>query len=135
MARAPHEIGESFFKGQDETKGGPRKELCAAGYTATINANPPLDWNGHDQFGKMFYGAFPNLSHHIEDVVASDSAVVVRFSLHGKHTGDFMGMPPTNNEISVMAIAILQLAGGQVTRLNAVFDQATMMNQLAATQP
>jgi predicted ester cyclase len=132
MPKTPEELGRMFFLGQDESKGGPPPGICAPGYTATINANPPLDWNGHDQFGKMFYGAFPNLFHKIEDTVTTDDAAVIRFSLHGTHTGDFMGMPPTGKEISVMAIAILKVADGKITRLNAVFDQATMMQQLTS---
>jgi predicted ester cyclase len=38
----------------------------------------------------MFYAAFTGLHHVIEETVADQEKVAVRFTLHGTHTGDFM---------------------------------------------
>jgi len=49
--------------------------------------------DGQKQFARAFYGAFPDLSHTVEDSIASGDKVVVRFTLRGTHTGEFMGIP------------------------------------------
>ena len=55
---------------------------------------------------------------------------MVRFTLRGSHTGDFMGIPATGKSIEVSAIAILAFVNGKVAQLNAQFDQLGMMQQL-----
>jgi steroid delta-isomerase-like uncharacterized protein len=120
----------SFFRRAGRLLGGPADELCAPGYTAQIGANPPMPLAGHQQFAAMFYAAFSGLHHVIEDTVAEADKVAVRFTLHGTHSGDFMGLPATGRTIVVPAIAILRVADGKVTHLHAVFDQAGMMRQL-----
>ncbi len=87
---------------------------------------------GHQQFARMFYAEFPDLRHVIEDTVTEPDRVTVRFTLHGTHSGDFMGLPATGRTIAVPAIAILLVTDGKVTELRAVFDQACMMQQLGA---
>ena len=131
-SETPKDLGPLFFQEQDRLRGGPADDLCAPDYTAQIGANPPMPLAGHQQFAAMFYAAFPDMHHVIEDTVAEPDKVAVRFTLHGTHTGDFMGLPATDRTIAVPAIAILRVAGGKVTELQAVFDQAGMMRQLGA---
>ena len=130
---AVKDLGPLFFAEQDRLLGGPAEELCAPDYTAQIGANPPMPLAGHQQFARMFYAAFSDLRHVIEDTVAEPDRVAVRFTLHGTHSGDFMGLPATGRAIAVPAIAILRVADGKVTDLRAVFDQVGMMQQLGAT--
>jgi steroid delta-isomerase-like uncharacterized protein len=127
-----HELGRRFFEAQDRLRGGPDPELCSATYTAQIGGNSPMSLAGHQQFAKLFYGGFPDICHTIDETIAEDDRVVVRFTLRGTHKGDFLGIPPTGKSIEVSAIAILQVVDGHVNRLRAVFDQASMMQQLAA---
>lgn len=124
-------LGPLFFAEQDRLRGGPADELCAPDYTAQIGSNPPMPLAGHQQFAAMFYAAFPDIHHVVEDTIADEEKVAVRFTLHGTHTGDFMGLPATGRTVAVAAIAILRVASGKVTELRAVFDQAGMMRQLA----
>jgi len=128
-------LGPFFFAEQDRLRGGPANELCAPEYTAQIGANPPMPLAGHQQFAAMFYAAFPDIHHVIEETVAEPDRVAVRFTLHGTHTGDFMGLPATGRTVAVPAIAILRVAAGKVTELHAVFDQAGMMRQLGGAPP
>lgn len=123
-------LGARFFAEQDRLRGGPADELCAADYTAYIGGNPPMTLAGHKQFAAAFYHAFPDIQHTVEDTIAEDGKVTVRFTLHGTHTADFIGIPATGKPIDVSAIAILQIADGKVAELRAVFDQMGMMQQL-----
>ena len=119
-----------FFQEQDRLRGGPADALCAPSYTAQIGSNPPMDLAGHKQFAQMFYGAFPDLYHTIEDAIAEADSVAVRFTLHGTHTHNMMDIPATGKSIQVSAIAILKIKDDKVTVLHGQFDQVGMLQQL-----
>lgn len=123
-------IGSRFFAEQDRLRGGPAAELCTQSYRARIGSYPTMDRAGHEGFAKAFYAAFEGLHHVVEDVVADDSSVAVRLSIHGTHTGAFFGIPATGKSIDVGLIAILQIESSQVSSLDAEFDEAGMLRQL-----
>lgn len=125
-------VARRFFEEQDRLRGGPAPELCAPTYTARIASNPPLDLAGHQQFAAMFYGAFPDLYHTIDDLIGEGERAVVRFGLHGTHTSDFMGIPATQKRVDVSAIAFLRIVDGRVAELIGEFDQLGMLQQLGA---
>ena len=124
------DIGRRFFAEQDRLRGGPAPELCTADYEARLGGNPPLDRQGHEGFAKAFYAALPDMHHQIEDVFASGDKVAVRFVIHGKHTGGFFGIPPTNHTVAVTAHVLLHLENGRVRKLFGIFDEAGLLRQL-----
>lgn len=130
VASANAALGSHFFGEQDRLRGGPESSLCAASYQAVLGGNPPMGRAGHEQFAAGFYAAFPDLHHDVEEVVATDDRAVVRFTLHGTHTGNFFGIPASGRAIRVVATAILDVHEGQVTRLRAVFDEAGLLRQI-----
>lgn len=124
------EVARQFFMEQDRRKGPLAPEIVAADYVARIASNPPMDMAGHSGFGSAFYQGFPDIYHTIDDVIGDGDTAVVRFTLRGRHTGDFMGIPATNQSIEVSAIAILRFDDGKVAQLTAQFDQLGLMQQL-----
>ena len=125
-------LGRRFFEEQDRLRGGPAEALCAPGYRAEIGGNPPMDRAGHEVFARAFYAAFEDIRHDIEEVFATDDGAAVRFVLRGRHTGSFFGIPATQQNIVVAAHVFLHIAGGQVTRLLGIFDEAGLLRQLGA---
>ncbi len=123
-------LGRLFFAEQDRLRGGPADTLCAPEYTAYIGGNPAMNLAGHQQFAAMFYAAFPDLRHAVEDTVATAEKVAVRFTLHGTQTGTFLNIPATGKPIAVSAMAVLHVAEGKVVELRGVFDQVGMLQQL-----
>ena len=122
-------LGPRFFAEQDRLRGGPAPELCAQSYSARIGSSV-MDRAGHEYFATSFYAAFDGLHHVVDDVVADDTRVVVRFTIRGTQTRPFFGIPATGKSIDVGAIAILQVESGLVTKLDAVFDEAGMLRQI-----
>lgn len=122
-------LGPRFFAEQDRLRGGPAPQLCAPSYSARIGGSV-MDRAGHEYFATSFYAAFEGLHHVVEDVVADEKSVVVRFTIRGTQTAPFFGIPSTGKAIEVGAIAILQIESGLVTKLDAVFDEAGMLRQL-----
>ncbi len=126
------DIARQFFVEQDRLRGGPAPELCASEYTAHLAGNPVFDLNGHTAFASAFYAGFPDMRHAIDLAIAEGDRAAVRFSLHGTHTGDFLGMPPTGRAITITASAIMRLENNQIAELWAEFDQVGMMRQLTS---
>jgi hypothetical protein len=123
-------LGRMFFAEQDRLKGELAADLCAPGYQARVGSGPAMDRAGHGGFGRAFYAAFPDMHHEIEQVIAEDDVAVVRFVLHGTHTGAFFGIPATNRRVAVPAHVILRVQDGKVANLLGVFDEAGMLRQL-----
>lgn len=123
-------IGPLFFREQDRLRGGPADGLCASNYTAYIGGNPPINLEGHKQMASMFYEGFPDINHTIDDTITEGDKVVVRFTLHGTHTGNFNGISATKKSITVGGIAIFHIMNGKVAELHAQFDQMGMLQQL-----
>lgn len=76
--------------------------------------------------------AFPDLRAEIQDQFSQGDKVVTRKTFHGTNDGEFMGMPPTEKQVSFDVIDILRLRDGQfVDHWNAV-DAMGLMQQLGA---
>ena len=126
------DLPTEFFLAQDRLRGRLDPALVAPGYRADIVGFPPMDAEGHGQFGGAFYAAFDGLHHTIDEVVVDEPRVALRFTLRGTHTGDFMGIPATGRAIEVAASVFLTVDGGRVAHLRAQFDQLGLLQQLGA---
>jgi steroid delta-isomerase-like uncharacterized protein len=74
--------------------------------------------------------AFAPLSFTVEDVVAEGDRVVVRWHSSGRHSGEFMGIPPTNREYTIAGIDIHRLEAGRMAEHWHVVDQLSQLQQL-----
>ena len=74
--------------------------------------------------------AFAPLSFTVEDIVAEGDRVVVRWRSSGRHSGEFMGIPPTNREYTIAGIDIHRLETGRMAEHWHVVDQLSQLQQL-----
>jgi len=56
---------------------------------------------------------FPDVKVEIMDQVAEGDKVTTRKLLHGTHTGDFMGIRPSNKRVAIKVIDIIRLHQGR----------------------
>jgi predicted ester cyclase len=68
----------------------------------------------------------------IHHVIGEGDTVVVYCTLHGRHTGDLMGIPPTNREVAVDYVHIVRFRGGKAVEYWSVRDDMALMRQLGA---
>jgi steroid delta-isomerase-like uncharacterized protein len=68
----------------------------------------------------------------VDDVIAEGDKVVVRLTSHGRHDGEFMGMPASGREYSISEIHIFRIADGKVAEHWRDADMLGMMQQLGA---
>src|SRR5438046_471881 len=67
-----------------------------------------------DAFGQTFT---------IEDAVAEDDRVVVRWTGRGTHSGEFMGIPPTGKSFTIAGIDVIRFEDGRMAEHWHVVDQ------------
>src|SRR5262245_11556682 len=60
--------------------------------------------------------AFPDIHYVVEDLVAEDDRVAIKWTWRGTHTGDFAGFAPTHKAVANEGMAIFQLRNGKITR-------------------
>jgi steroid delta-isomerase-like uncharacterized protein len=87
---------------------------------------------GTRAFFAMMRSAFNDLHGNIEDTVAEDDKIVVRCTITGTNTGEFMGMPPTNKRVNFEIIEIIRIVDGKAVERWGQGDNAAMMQQLGA---
>ena len=90
----------------------------------------PEGFEGRKLFYSAFLAAFPDLHVHIEDILAEGGKLVTRWSAHGTHRGELMGIPATGKRVSVSGITIDRFENGQSVEHWEIFDQAGLMQQL-----
>ena len=83
----------------------------------------------HDFHAGMFE-AFPDLSYHVDRLVAGEGTIVAECTIKGTHRNPMMGIPSTNKHISLPAAFVVDVDGGQVRKLSSYFDSTSMRRQL-----
>ena len=82
----------------------------------------------------IFWAAFPDTRHVIEDLMAEGDKVVARYWACGTHTGELMGIPPTGRQVTMTGIAIYRFAGGKIAE-RWVEQGRGVLDQLGMTAP
>jgi predicted ester cyclase len=81
---------------------------------------------------RMFSSAFSDLWYTFEDLIAEADKVVGRGVIEGRHTGPFMGIPPSDKVIRWTGTRIFRVADGKVTDGWIDLDMFGMMMQMGA---
>jgi steroid delta-isomerase-like uncharacterized protein len=82
---------------------------------------------------EMSVAGFSDLHFTIDELIGEGDKVVARGRMSGTHTGEFMGIPPTNKSVEVQLVDIFEIHDGKATQHWGVMDQAGMMQQLGLT--
>ena len=72
---------------------------------------------GKEKFRQVMEGfrsAFPDSDILIEDEIAEDDRVVIRWTFSGTHKGNILGIPGTNKKVKWTGITIYRIADGKV---------------------
>jgi steroid delta-isomerase-like uncharacterized protein len=82
------------------------------------------------RFEAEFDNAFPDSHTTIEDQIAEEDKVMIRWRMSGTHLGEFRGMAPTGKEIELNGISIFRFSEeGKVMESWDSFDQFSLMRQ------
>jgi len=95
----------------------------------------PPGREGEKQWFMMLRAAFPDGHTTIDDLIAEGDKVVVRGTMTGTHTGEFMGIPATGKPVEISGIDITRFENGQSTEHWGQWDVAGLMVQLGVAPP
>jgi steroid delta-isomerase-like uncharacterized protein len=101
-----------------------------------VNSGPgtlpglPTGPEGAKQFVMMYRNAFPDTHFTIDEQIAEADKVVTRWTAHGTHKGELLGIPATGKSSTVTGISVDRIVNGKIVESWGIFDQFGMMQQL-----
>jgi steroid delta-isomerase-like uncharacterized protein len=101
-------------------------------FYAPTHAEPLRGPEGYLKLLAILRNGFPDIQWTLEETITEGDRVAARFAMRGTHRGDFFGIPPTGNEISVQALNLYHLADGQIVSEQGQPDLLGIMQQIGA---
>jgi predicted ester cyclase len=68
-------------------------------------------------------------------MVADEDTVFQLITLHFKHTGDYMGIPPTNKTFAIDGLAAFRIRDGKIAEHWGLYDMESIPAQLGVEAP
>lgn len=106
------------------------EQLIDADFVAYDYPEQPTGVGAAKNLVNQYLSAFPDLHFTIEDILAEDDKVMVRWTASGTHKGELMGAAPTNKQMTVKGVTISRIANGKIVEFWDSFDQLGMLKQL-----
>jgi steroid delta-isomerase-like uncharacterized protein len=95
----------------------------------------PMDKTAVRGFYQGVFAAFPGCRLTLHDVLGEGDEVATRFTLTGRHEGEFLGVPATGREVAVDGITILRFRDGRCVERWSSADMLGWLVQLGAIPP
>jgi len=92
----------------------------------------PLPYEAFKQTGLLYLMAFPDFRVTVEDTVAEEDEVAIRWTMNGTHLGELMGIPATGTKATYTGITIYRFADGKIVEYWWAYDALGMMQQITA---
>ncbi len=95
----------------------------------------PTPFAGHDgarQFFKVYVTAFPDLHLDLEQTLAVDPHIVVRWRLTGTHFGPLGDIPPTGRKVGLHGCSVIEIKSAKAGHAWIYFDNAHLLRQIGA---
>lgn len=107
-------------------------ELVSSDVVYHFNSSPEpiIGLQANKEFNTSLFQGFPNIKQTIADMVAEENKVVYRTTITGKHTGEFLGIPPTNKSVKINDFTLLKINNGQIVEWWYECNLLELMKQL-----
>jgi steroid delta-isomerase-like uncharacterized protein len=79
--------------------------------------------------------AFPDSRWTVDDMIAEEDKVVLRWTWNATHTGEWAGLPPSNRQVNVRGVNTLRIAGGKVVEQWVIWSTLRFFRHLGVSQP
>lgn len=127
------EVVLALLKAIDNNDTSTVKTLLGEQYQYFSPLSPaPLDPAGHIESIKGSHDSFSEMRHEPLDVIEAGNKVTVRGIVHGRHTGELNGIPPTGNQLQFSFMSIAEVEGGKLHRLWSEMNGIALLMQVGA---
>lgn len=109
-------------------------ELCAED---VVDHTPFGETSGRDEFSgtiETMRGAFSDFTARVDDCIVDDDTVAMRVTLSGTHTGEFMGIEPTNRAFEIDNMVFTRIEDGKIVERWVQPDTLGMLQQLGVVE-
>ena len=93
-----------------------------------------MDKAGTVAFHEDFYSAFSGAKVDLLELLESGDKLAARLLIKGRHTGEFMGVPPSGNDVLAIT-TILTMRDGKCIERWSTADMFGLMIQIGAVPP
>lgn len=83
-------------------------------------------------FYEALFAAFADVGLDFHEELWAGDRVAIRFTMTGRHTGDFMGIPATHQEVELPGLTIIHFQQGKVIERWSLTDMLGLLVQLGA---
>jgi predicted ester cyclase len=120
----------------DEKKWDAIVDLLSPSFMAQLGGNPPMNVEQWKGMGHVFFEAFPDGRHTIDEChdIPGDR-VALRGAFEGTHKAAFMGIPPTGKKIRMTFINLDRFENGKLVEHRFEGDMAGLLTQLGVLPP
>jgi steroid delta-isomerase-like uncharacterized protein len=108
-------------------------EMMASSAVIHEGAMITIGFEGFYPFYDRIRSAFPEMHIAVDDTIAENDKLVVRWSCTCKHTGDGLGFPATGRTAAFTGITILRIAEGKIVEGWQNWDMLGLIEQLQGT--
>src|SRR5687767_13121430 len=98
--------------------------------TPNIMPGIPHGLEGAKAAHRIMLTGFPDYQTIIDDMIAEGDKVAARIKMTGTHSGEFMGIPPTDRQVSFTGIYIARIANGKIVEHWGEEDSVSLLQQL-----
>ena len=95
------------------------------------------DTTGFEEFSErwaQFFTAFPDLEFTVDLVVGEDDLAATHWTATGTHRGEWLGIAPTDREVTWQGINIFRIECGQIVESWGTADHLGLLQQLGAIE-
>jgi predicted ester cyclase len=79
--------------------------------------------------------AFSEARWQVDEFIAENDKFACRVTFSGRHTGDFLGVPPTGKQVQVQHLHFYRIADGQAVEHWGARDELTLLRQIGVFTP
>jgi steroid delta-isomerase-like uncharacterized protein len=84
---------------------------------------------------ERFLTGLPDLHFEVDDTITEKDKLVVYWTITGTHRGEFLGVPPTNKQVSFSGITINQIRNGKIIESTVIWDGLGLLEQFGIELP
>lgn len=110
-------------------------ELVTEDYVDHTGPEGPMDREGLKGFVRLVHSAGSDWEVDLEHVLVDGDQVAWRWRMRGRHTGEFMGVPASGNELEITGNDIAVMRDGRIAEQWGEMDMLDLMTQMGAGPP
>src|SRR5215471_16446266 len=128
------QVVQRFYDAYNKKQEAILNEVIADDYVDYGHQPPGRGVQGAKADHQDIVRAFEDARFDTDEMFGSDDRVVVRWTVHGTHTGPFAGLSPTQKKVAVSGISLYRVRDGKITETRNQADLLALFTQLGTIE-